>query len=531
MKVYIFTGFLGSGKTYALENFSKHMYAQYPSLKQHLFSCEQGKTPYSMSLLERLENFVALQDLGALELALKNLAAKITPNKDEVLWIEYNGTWSIEALLDLLKNHSCFEVQDLIAITNVLTMQTFLKEASIYMQDIFYHASQVFVVSSTEKDEDTVQALRTVKNFVRHKNIYRLEEQTLLAYLAQPKTSKFYKLILGMCGLWGFFLLFGYLHLPFSKNVLPLVQSFSTTFISLCLQILPFILISAALSSFLQLFVKERHFKVLNQDSWFSLPLTLLLALLLPICDCGLIPIWTRLVKKGLNFEMGLFLFAGSSVLNPLVLASTYFAFPEQSSILTYRIVFGLSLALVLYLVSSLYFSFSNKNFAKSLLELYCEASILPLPQGKSSRFNLWLSHSFNEFYILGEKVILGVFLSLFVDTLMKQFGSQVLVQYPFSIAVFLMLALIFMGVCANANAFISKNFIWILPSKFLILYMIFSPYLDFKNVLLIHEGFGKDLTRFYLLSVSACLMVLAGIFFLLPDRLFPTLNLLMGGF
>lgn len=527
MKLYIFTGFLGSGKSTALEHFVKHFQiVEGKKKKQYLLSCEQGKTAYSSSLLEQMQANIQIERKVDLEEALQQFAQE-QADTDAVLWVEYNGTWKLELLFQCLKKYPSFQIKEIFAITNEAQMQFAFNDLSTYLKESFYHCSQVLVLPSSEQALSP-SLFRQIKNLVRHDKIGLLTEEKILEILRTERLSPSYIGGFVLCGLWSLLLAFAYLHAPFSKDILMQVQSFSTTFLSLCLQILPFILVSAALSSFLQLFVKENYFQRLNKDTWFSLPLTLVLALILPICDCGLIPIWTRLVKKGMRFELGLFLFTSSCVLNPLVLASTYFAFPDQPLMLYYRVGLGLMLSLIFYISMSLYLAFSKRDFSKELCELYCEASVIDVENSRSSNFKLWVNHTFNEFFILSEKVLWGIFISLGVDFLIKQYAGAWLTTSSWASFVFLAFALVFMGVCANANAFISKNFTYFLPPKFLLLYMIFSPYVDFKNLLLIYEGFGKYLSKIYFVGVALFLVAFALIFYALPHAFFPTLNNLL---
>lgn len=529
MKVYVISGFLGAGKTCALLSLEKRLSFS----KMHLIYTEKGKTSYTKDFQERCSSFQFCESLFALERQMQVLAEQ-EKDKEAVLFIEYNGTYSPEALFALLQKQASFSLQAWVVVTNEKQMQYVFSDLSDYMLPHFYHSTAVLYLEKNildlEKSEQgtavSKNLAKEIQKFCRHKKIYALSSKEAEKIFFQERTSMAVRGAYIGAALWALLLLWAYLQLPFADTVRPFLQKFSQSFLSLCLQLMPFLLLSAVLSSFLQLFVQDNFFQKISKNSLFALPLTLLSAFFLPICDCGLIPIWTRLCKKGVRFEIGLFLFMSSCVLNPLVLASTYFAYPEQKAMVLYRVVLGLILSLLAYFVCSFLFEKQEEQgFAQKIKELYCEASLQQGSFGKeSSKFSLFVSHFVNEFYLLCKAVVGGIAFSTLVHLLLEQNVLLGLTRHALGSYLFLALALVFMGVCASANAFLSKNFMLVLPPKFLLLYMLFSPYLDLKNLLLMREGFGKKTFSTYLKVVLGLWVLSVLLFSVLPSNYFPVL-------
>lgn len=529
MKVYVISGFLGAGKTKAILSLEKRLSFS----KLHLIYMEKGKSAYTTDFQKKCASFQFCEDELALERHLEFLKAE-EKDKEAVVWIEYNGTYAPETLFSLLQKQAGFSLQAWIVVTNEQQMQYVFSDLSTYMLPHFYHSTAVLYLEKNgidaEKNEPATRSsqnlAKEIQKLCRHKKIYALSSKEAEKIFLQERTSATVRMLYAGAGLWALFLLWAYLQLPLADTVRPFLQNFTQAFLSLCLQLIPFLLLSAVLSSFLQLFVQDGFFQKISQHSLFALPFTLLSSFFLPICDCGLIPIWTRLCKKGVRFEIGLFLFMTSCVFNPLVLASTYFAYPEQSAMVIYRGVIGLVLALLAYLVCSFLFERQeNQSFSQKIKELYCEASLQQGSFGKeSSKFSLFVSHFVNEFYLLCKAVVGGIAFSTLVHLLLEQKALTWLSQHSAGSYVFLALALVFMGVCASANAFLSKNFMLVLPPKFLLIYMLFSPYLDLKNLLLMREGFGKKTFATYLKVILAFCVLSVLLFSVLPSNYFPVL-------
>lgn len=228
--------------------------------------------------------------------------------------------------------------------------------------------------------------------------------------------------------LWAILLGQYYLSLPANERVLEQVKNFLISSSSLLLQIIPFLLLSACISSCLQFFVSDQRMrKIAAAPSYLALPAIFLSGFFLPICDCGLLPITTRLAKKGLSHAKAMLIFSASCVTNPLVIASTFYAFPTQYKLVAWRLGLGLIISMFIYIIQLL---LQNKlpAFSKTKIkELYCPSSfgldinsyikqfskarILKQDERKIKRRTFLLAllaHISSEFLIVLKPVIIG---------------------------------------------------------------------------------------------------------------------------
>src|SRR4029077_18460014 len=78
-----------------------------------------------------------------------------------------------------------------------------------------------------------------------------------------------------------------------------------------------------------------------------------LLGVLFPVCDCGIVPIVRRMLKKGVPLSCGVTYMLASPIVNPLVVFSTVVAFQGQAPLLNtaLRVGFGYFIAVMIGLI------------------------------------------------------------------------------------------------------------------------------------------------------------------------------------
>ncbi|MFZ5966994.1 MAG: permease [Bacillota bacterium] len=111
----------------------------------------------------------------------------------------------------------------------------------------------------------------------------------------------------------------------------PLLQGFTTIFISIILEAIPFVMIGAFLSSIIQVFVSEQTIaRFIPRSRVIGLVTAGLMGFIFPVCECAIVPIMRRLIKKGVPLYIAVTFMVAVPIVNPVVLASTYYAFSGQ---------------------------------------------------------------------------------------------------------------------------------------------------------------------------------------------------------
>lgn len=217
----------------------------------------------------------------------------------------------------------------------------------------------------------------------------------------------------------------------------------------------------------------------------------------LPACECGNVPVARRLLAGGASMGSALgFLFA-APVLNPIVLASTWAAFPDQPWLIAARPLGALLVAVVLSGV--LQRLPEGQLLERSLLaerrlsQPLAEASLLerksgvlgtpPPPRAEPSRPSLRtvLEHSTREFLNLAVLLILGSLIAATVQTLLPRSLLLAVGGAPTLSILSLMLMAVVISVCSSVDAFLALGFAAQITPGALLAFLVLGPVVDLK--------------------------------------------------
>lgn len=194
------------------------------------------------------------------------------------------------------------------------------------------------------------------------------------------------------------------------------LEIFSTIFLSILIQAFPFLLIGTLISSMIQVFVSgEKIAKLFSVDKGQAFFFAVFAGFLFPVCDCAIIPVAGRLLKKGVpQFAVVTFMLA-APIVNPLVIASTFFAFPEQHFVAYTRIFLGLAVAITVGLFFKI-FPGKGSIFKRGISNFSCKCGVCNQIDGDNNNFlgkiNAIFKHAGSEFFEVGRFLIVGAFLS-----------------------------------------------------------------------------------------------------------------------
>ncbi|MGL5081539.1 MAG: permease [Microcoleaceae cyanobacterium] len=153
-----------------------------------------------------------------------------------------------------------------------------------------------------------------------------------------------------------------------------------TLFLSLLVEAIPFLLIGVLFSSLLLWLVDERKLLSCIPDHPFLGALFGGLAgFLFPVCECGNVPVARRFLIQGMPASVAVsFLFAAPTV-NPIVIWSTWIAFRDQPEIVWLRVLFSLTIAVILGWLFS-----AQKDLRPFVQPAIARLLPIPLPPDKS---------------------------------------------------------------------------------------------------------------------------------------------------
>ena len=122
-----------------------------------------------------------------------------------------------------------------------------------------------------------------------------------------------------------------------------IIKNISIIFISIFFETLPFLLLGSLISAIIETYVSNDTLaKIIPKNKILGSIVGVLLGFFLPACDCAVIPVTKRLIKKKVPINVAVSFMLASPIINPVVLLSTYTAFSKTNpEIVWYRLLIG----------------------------------------------------------------------------------------------------------------------------------------------------------------------------------------------
>ena len=285
----------------------------------------------------------------------------------------------------------------------------------------------------------------------------------------------------------------------------PSLEKLSTAwaiFQGLLLEAIPFLLLGVAIAGLARWLVPQTAWIQRLPRNPLLAPITgALMGFALPACECGNVPVARRLLASGAPMGTAFgFLFA-APVLNPIVLASTWAAFPDQPWLLVARplgafvIAVLLSLLLVQLPETQLleHALLSERRMSQPLSTVgLLERSgglvgdpIRELTPTQSTRLRASdvLEQSSREFLDLLALLVLGCLIAALVQTWLPRSWLLAVGGAPTGSILALMLLAVVVSVCSSVDAFLALGFAAQVTPGALLAFLLLGPVVDLKLV------------------------------------------------
>jgi uncharacterized membrane protein YraQ (UPF0718 family) len=127
------------------------------------------------------------------------------------------------------------------------------------------------------------------------------------------------------------------------------MQAWTTVFLAVLIQAIPFLVFGVALSAVIAVFVPRSFWaKALPSRPVLAVPVASLAGVALPGCECGSVPIAGSLIRRGVTPAAALAFLLAAPAINPIVLTATAIAFPHDPMMVVARGVASLVVALAM---------------------------------------------------------------------------------------------------------------------------------------------------------------------------------------
>jgi len=275
--------------------------------------------------------------------------------------------------------------------------------------------------------------------------------------------------------------------------------TFGVIFTSIVVEALPFILLGAAASAVIAVFVPARLFtRVAALPTPVQVPAAALAGFAMPVCECGSVPVARRLILRGLEPSAGIAFMLAAPILNPIVLASTWVAYGAAGKAVEMtaaRAGLGLLVAIA----------------AGWTIGRAGEAVLRETPTGGRAHdhdhrsLGAFAEHLTSDFLFMARFLVLGAAVAALLQTAVPQDVLASVGDAPVLGALALMGMAIALSLCSEADAFVAVSFT-AFPLGSQLAFLVLGPVVDAKLVVL----YGATFRRRFVLRVLAVAVPIA---------------------
>lgn len=305
--------------------------------------------------------------------------------------------------------------------------------------------------------------------------------------------------------------------LPFDTTVRGMV--------GLLLQAIPFTLIGVLVSAAVEIWVTadfiEKHAPKSTANGFLA---AILAGVCVPVCDCVVVPTFSRLVARKLPLPCAVTFLCAVPVVNPVSVLATWYAFADVPAIAVVRVVLGVGIALLVGLSFVIFPQKSqvlrNQKFVENQLSQSCNSKLhcccktdannhIQTKLSFSSQIRLYIQHIHEDLMKLLPIIMCGTLVAsiirawLGVDPASRVQANNVWIAIPAMMVIAYLSSL-----CSSSDAVIARSLAASLPISSVLVFLLFGPMLDLKNTLMLAADCrGKFVLRVTLTIISVCFL------------------------
>jgi uncharacterized protein len=279
------------------------------------------------------------------------------------------------------------------------------------------------------------------------------------------------------------------------------LQTWTTVFVSVMVQAVPFLVFGVVLSAVIAVYVPRSFWaRALPRHPALAVPAAGLAGVVLPGCECGSVPIAGSLIRRGVTPAAALAFLLAAPAINPIVLTATAIAFPKSPGMAVARGVAGLVVAV-----------------AMGWLWLRVgRAEWIRLPHRPDlddlSRARAFWAACRHDVMHAGGFLVVGAAAAATINVLVPQAWLQGVAGNPVLSVLALAVLAVLLSICSEADAFVAASLSqFSLTSR--LVFLTVGPMVDLKLISMQTGVFGRRFAwRFAPATFVAAVLVGAGV-------------------
>jgi uncharacterized membrane protein YraQ (UPF0718 family) len=313
------------------------------------------------------------------------------------------------------------------------------------------------------------------------------------------------------------------------------VKDFIIRFTSILYEAMPFVVLGAVIAGILEELLPQRWVaRAIPRRRGVAICASALLGLIFPMCECGIIPVMRRLLRKGVPLSCCTAYLLAGPIINPVVMLSTWVAFwgMEVGSVgmMSLRTGFAFLVAVgTSLIVEAQYRKHGNRLLAPVAIadtaagQADDDSSAVRKPWWR--RLGNITEIALHDFVDITVFLILGALLAAYARQLFTEDQIADLSRnYPVLAILAMMGLAVVLCLCSEADAFVAASFITLKPSAKLA-FLVLGPMLDLKLYMMYTRVFRQRLIWTIIAAVVTQVFIYSLLFHFVWENYAPQIS------
>lgn len=290
------------------------------------------------------------------------------------------------------------------------------------------------------------------------------------------------------------------------------ITDISIIFISIILEAISFLILGVLLSSLIQEFVSEDTLKrLIPKNPFLGSIVGILMGFFIPTCDCAVIPVAKRLIKKNVPLNVCISFMLASPIVNPVSILSTIYAFRKvMPQMIFYRIGFGILAAFLAGILISFISQKRNIVINGDADNNFCSCG--GEYQNSDSHFWNIIWNSKEEFLGIMKYLIIGTLITTIMQFIINTTSLNLIVNNKIIQIIVMMLFAYIISLCSTADAFVGRTFLNQVSNSSILAFLLLGPMIDLKNTLVLSDNFEKKFVMKLLAILSIIILIVTSL-------------------
>lgn len=292
-----------------------------------------------------------------------------------------------------------------------------------------------------------------------------------------------------------------------------MIKDVSIIFTSIFFESLPFLILGCLISAIIETYVSDETIeKIIPKNKVLGSIVGIFLGFFLPACDCAVIPVSKRLIKKKVPINVAISFMLASPIINPVVLLSTYSAFYYNNpSIFWYRLVLGIVIALLIGIIMGLFFD--DEEVITNDTD-HCEHCHHHMKHTFKNDFLSIFKHAALDLFDVVKYLMFGALLASLIQVLLPRDILMIFNDNQILSILALMIFAYLISLCSTSDSFVGKSLLSSFSKTSVVAYLLLGPMIDIKNTIVLFGNYKKSfvialISLIFIIVFALCLVVM----------------------